>query len=709
MKEQIANVREQQKETYAKMMKWLWRILGVGVLATILFFVGLSFTDLPTFQELENPKSDLATEIYGDNLEVIGRFYAAGGNRISVAYDELSPNLIKALVATEDERYYRHAGIDFRGLARAVFFLGKRGGASTITQQLAKQLFTDKYANSIPERLMQKFKEWIIAVRLEKRYTKEEIIAMYLNIFDFTNNAVGIKAASEIYFNTTQDSLSVEQAALFVGMLQNPTFHDPIDHPERSQNRRNVVLFQMHKNDLLTKEEFDYLKEQDIDMSKFKRATQSEGMAPYFRAELAKDVRKILQEVEKSGDGSYDLYKDGLKIYTTIHPEMQRIAEQEMLKHMKQLQAKFAKHWNGFYKDPWAYKTQETTDRQMEIRAETLTRMIRSSDRYRNIRPRYLNEVAQSLASTIKDLRLRDVDVDRILEAENDKTYINDLLRGNMISEKMASQYRKVLRHPNYDGLKEQWEALQAEVEKAFDEKVKMRVFAYNEQMEKDTMMSPLDSIKYHQMFLQVGSMAVDPLTGYVKTWVGGINHKYFKFDHVRSRRQVGSTFKPFVYATAIDRKGFSPCFPVNDRPYSIHPGESSFYLTKEWMPANSNKKFTYQDYTLRDALRRSKNSVTVFLMKEIGSVGPVIDIIDRMGIDTESKYPGGEYIVPRVPSIALGAADLTVQEMTGAYTTFANNGYYSEPTYILKIEDKNGKELYSAMPKFEEVLNPRY
>ncbi|MEM0995047.1 MAG: penicillin-binding transpeptidase domain-containing protein, partial [Bacteroidota bacterium] len=437
--------------------------------------------------------------------------------------------------------------------------------------------------------------------------------------------------------------------------------------------------------------------------------TQSEGMAPYFRAELAKDVRRILREVETSDGDGYDLYKDGLKIYTTIHPEMQRIAEQEMAKHMKQLQAKFAKHWNGFYKDPWTYKTRETTDREMEIREETLTRMIRSSERYQKMRPTYLDEVVQTLSSTIKDLRIRDVDVDRILKAEKDKTYINDLLRGNMISEKMASQYRKVLRHPNYDGLKEQWNTLQAATEKVFSEKAKMRVFAFNKDMEKDTMMSPLDSIKYHQMFLQIGSMAVDPMTGYVKTWVGGINHRYFKFDHVRSRRQVGSTFKPFVYATAIDRKGFSPCFPVNDRPYSIHPGESSFYLQDEWMPSNSDNKFTYQDYTLRDALRRSKNSVTVYLMKEIGSVGPVIDIIDRMGIDTESKYPNGQYIVPRVPSIALGSADLTVQEMTGAYTTFANNGYYSEPTYILKIEDKNGRELYSAMPKFEEVLNPRY
>ncbi|MEM0994415.1 MAG: biosynthetic peptidoglycan transglycosylase, partial [Bacteroidota bacterium] len=228
MQEQIKDIREQRSATYAKLMKFLWITVGAGLLAVVLFFVGLSFTDLPTFQELENPKSDLATEIYGDNLEVIGRFYAAGGNRISVSYDELSPNLVKALVATEDERYYRHSGIDFRGLGRAIFFLGGRGGASTITQQLAKQLFTDKYANSIPERLMQKFKEWIIAVRLEKRYTKEEIIAMYFNIFDFTNNAVGIKAASEIYFDTSQDSLSVEQAALFVGMLQNPNRFNPV-------------------------------------------------------------------------------------------------------------------------------------------------------------------------------------------------------------------------------------------------------------------------------------------------------------------------------------------------------------------------------------------------------------------------------------------------------------------------------------------------
>jgi penicillin-binding protein 1A len=705
MQQNIREIRQNREATYKKIMRWIWIAAGAGVLGVVLIFVVLSFTDLPSIQELENPKSELATEIYGDNLEVIGRYYTQ--QRVPVAYDELSPNLVTALTATEDERYYRHPGIDFRGLARAVYYMGEKGGASTITQQLAKLLFTGTRALNFRERLVQKLKEWIIAVRLERRYTKEEIISMYFNKFDFINGAVGIKAASEIYFDSSPDSLNIQEAALLVGMLQNPALYNPNRFPEKSLRRRNVVLGQMYKNDLLTKEEFDRLKVLPMDMTRFKRATQSEGLAPYFRAELAKDVKNILADVQKSDGTAYDIYEDGLKIYTTIHPEMQRIAEREALKHMEQLQRTFDKHWKN--RDPWTYKTYETTDRELEIRQETLMRMLRNSDRYRDLRARYMTDIVGEIENSIRDLNLRDVDMLRILEGEKDRTYLEQLVRRNIISRDMESQYRKVMRHPSYDKLKSQWNKLETAAKVEFDKPVEMTVFAYNDKMQTDTTMSPMDSIKYHQMFLQIGSLGVDPRTGDVKFWVGGVDHRSFKFDHVRSRRQVGSTFKPFVYATAIAQKGFSPCFPVNDRPYSIHPGESSFYLQKEWMPSNSSNSFTYNDYSLKEALKRSKNSVTVYLMKEIGSVEPVVDLIRAMGVDTDSRYSNGDYIVPRVPSIALGAADLTVMEMTGAYTTFANSGDYNKPTYILKVEDKDGRPLYEALPSDKPVLNPRY
>ncbi|MEM8526050.1 MAG: transglycosylase domain-containing protein [Bacteroidota bacterium] len=705
--ESISDIRAERAPLYRKLMRWLWILAGAGVLAIIIFFIGLSFTDLPSIQELENPKSELATEIYSHDLQVFGRFFSAGTNRIAVPPSEISENVTNALVATEDERYYDHSGIDFESLARAVVFLGKEGGGSTITQQLAKQLFTDKYANSIPERIMQKTKEWIISLRLERRYTKEEIIAMYLNKFDFLNNAIGIEAASEIYFDKSQSELTVEEAAVFVGMLKNPTIYNPNRYGERTQNRRNTVLNQMRKNEYITQAEYDSLKLLPLDMSSFKASTQSEGMAAYFRAELAKDVRALIADEKKSDGSNYNIYEDGLKIYTSIDVEMQKMAEAAMWKHMQKLQKDFEQHWRKM--DPWKYKDKETTPYQMQLRQETLTRLIRESDRYQDLRPKYLSGVAGRLTKDIDGLRLRELDIDRVLAAEKNKRYLNNLVRRNLISEDMASAYRKVLKHPAFDELKAKFAELEKASEKVFNKEVKMKVFAYNDKMQKDTTMSPLDSIKYHQMFLQLGSMIADPHTGHVKAWVGGINHRYFKFDHVRTRRQVGSTFKPFVYATAIAQKGFSPCFQVDDMPYSIHPGESSFYLKEEWQPSNSNDQFSYEKLTLRQALRRSKNSVTVYLMKEIGSVEPVVNMVSGMGIDTRAKYPNGEYIVPRVPSIALGAADLTVQEMTGAYTTFANNGFSTKLAHILRVEDKNGRVLYEAIPANDPVLNPRY
>lgn len=702
-------MQESRMPIYQEIVKWMWRAVGGAFALVFLIFFILSFSNLPDTKELENPKSTLASEVYGISGDVLGRFYIE--NRVPVEYDELTPHLVTALIATEDERFYKHAGIDLEALGRVLFktaLLGQKstGGGSTITQQLAKLLFTGKPATSLPKRVVQKLKEWIIAVRLERRYTKEEIIAMYLNKFDFLNNGDGIKAASEVYFSESQDSLTIEQAATLIGMLKNPALFNPLSRPDTVLHRRNVVLKQMERNGVLDEAVFDSLKTLPLGIH-YRRSTHNDGLAPYFRGEISKDVAHILQneEIRKPDGTSYNLYRDGLRIYTTIDPVVQAHMETAMAEHMKSLQAKFDRHWKNL--DPWKYKDKETTQIELKARERKLSQMIRESDRYIALREKYLSEIVQTLESDIDGLKLRDIDIDRILNEEEKEGYLKQLVNDNMISKKMEGQYRSVLRSPYWGELKQKWEQLQDAVKSAFEAPVKMRVFTYdNDKFEKDTVMSPLDSLKYHHHFLQIGSMAVDPLTGYVKGWVGGINYRYFKFDHIRTRRQVGSTFKPFVYATAIKQQGISPCFRVPDQPQTIFPGEGNFGLIQSWTPSNAEGKYSGNMYTLKDGLRHSKNTVSVFLMKQLMDTEPVRDLVDLMGISKEAKYPNGRYVVPKQPSICLGATDLSVMEMAGAYTTFANNGVYHKPQYILRIEDRNGRVLYTADPEERIALD---
>ncbi len=711
MQQSLADIRSERQGTHKKLMRWLWIGLILGMLGLLAFFLILSTGDLPSFKDLENPKSELATQIFGDKQDVFGRYYIE--NRVAMSYDELSPHLVNAVVATEDERFREHSGIDFRALGRVLvktLLLSQEsaGGASTLTQQLAKLLFTEKPGSGL-ERVMQKFKEWIIALRLERRYTKEEIIAMYLNKFEFINGAYGIQAAAEIYFGKDQKDLTIEEAATLIGMLKNPSLYNPRSRPERTQQRRNVVLGQMMKNDLINQEQFDLYKSRPLDMSNFKRQNQSEGVAPYFRAVLAEDLKRLFKQKEylKPDGTRYNIYRDGLKVFTTIDPQMQVHAEEAMMKHMKSLQSKFWKHWKG--KDPWTYKTDETTDREMEIRKDVLNRLVEGSERYKSLRDKFMGEITHKMTTDIDGLRLWDSDIKRIFEEEENPGYFDRMIKKKFFSKSRADKYRRAMKSEDYAKLKKQWQKLRLRVKNVFKIPVKMTVFAYNDKMQTDTTMSPIDSIKYHRMFMQIGSMSVDPNTGDVKTWIGGINHKYFKYDHVRARRQVGSTFKPFVYSTAIALQGFSPCFKVDDIPYTISPGEGNFYVNKEWTPANSSDKYSKESVTLRDALRKSINSITVYLMKQIRSVNPVIGMVHNMGIDSTAKYSNGRYIVPRVPSIAIGATDLTVFEMTGAYNTFANNGTYIKPVFIKRIEDKNGRVIYNSVPEERQALNPRW
>ncbi len=695
------NPRDVRAEKYQNAIKWLWR-LSIGSLAfVVLYIVFLNFSKLPTFEELENPKSNLASEIFGNNNEVIGRYYIE--NRVPVPYDSLSSNLVKALIATEDERFYSHCGIDweaFGRVAKGLVTFNPQGGGSTITQQLAKLLYSDRDFKGMGTfrrtfaLVNIKFKEWITAVKLEKSYTKEEIIAMYLNQADFIYGGTGIRSASEIYFGKPQNKLKLEEAAVLVGMLQNPALHNPVRHPQRAFNRRNIVLGQMLRNKAITQAEFDKLKNIPLKLNFTKNANNG-GFAGYFRMELRKDIQTILDNPDlRKNDGSkYNIYKDGLKIYTSIDPVIQRHAEAASREHMSQLQNRYFSVWKG--KDPWADKA---INIDAKIRGDALQRLIYSTDRYQTLRSKYLDEQVAQIQTNIEGLVLNDEDIDILMNLDKNGGVLAKLITEKNMSAEKVAQFRRLLESKeDWLPLKKQWAALQLAVTKDFNTRVPMKVFAYNLAGEKDTTMSPLDSIKYHRMFMQMGSLAVDPKTGYVKAWVGGINHKYFQFDHCRNFRQVGSTIKPYVYATAVAQQGVSPCMQIPDLAYTIHAGEGSFGLARGWTPSNSKGGFSGRAYNLKEALKESVNSISVYLLKQLGDTGPVRGLMNNMGIDSSR--------VMRQPALCLGACDLSVMDMAGAYTTFANDGIFNRPTYLLRIEDKNGKVIYNNLPEEHRAL----
>jgi penicillin-binding protein 1A len=693
---------ERRIPQYKVRIQKLWKIFWYGLAAIPAIFILISFTNLPTIEELENPKSELASSIFGSNGKEIGRFYTE--NRVPVTFKDLSPHLVKALIATEDERFFDHCGIDFRALGRVffkTFLLGQRssGGASTITQQLAKLLFTEKPGSGIA-RVYQKLQEWVIALRLERRYTKEEIIAMYLNKFDFLYDSDGIKAASETYFGKNQKDLKLEEAAVLVGMLKNPSRYNPRSRLEHALQRRNVVFYQMYKNGLLSEKDYTRYKALPLDMNNFQRSNHAEGIATYFRMELGKLLKfDILEreECRKPNGSKYDIYRDGLKIYTTIEPDLQAIAERVMLQHMTKIQKEFFRTWKNL--DPWTYETESETEVPIEKRADILQKIIRSSDRYLSLRDHYLSTDIALFSKEIDDLTISDWEIDQIIAEEKNKGALARLVAQKTIDSKRAAKLGSIQRSKSWPALRQSYLKLQHQVEVDFKTPVPMRVFAYNETLEKDTVMSPLDSIRYHRMFLQTGILGVDPGTGQVKVWVGGINHKYFQFDHVTTNRQVGSTFKPFIYSTAINLQGISPCFQVYDQPQTISPGEGNFKLIKPWTPRNAKESYTGRSYTLFEGLKKSINTISVFLMKQLGDTQPVLETIKQMGIDPTK--------VPNQPSICLGSCDLTVMDMAGAYTTFANNGVSNKPIFITRIEDKNGKVIYQQLPEEKQALSP--
>lgn len=609
----------QKKATddFSKYIKWFWRLFAGAIAFVALLFLLASvgaFGEMPSFEELENPSSNLASEIISADGKTIGKLYL-NENRTPIKYEDLPQNLIDALVATEDERFYSHSGIDARGTLRAAVFLGKKGGASTITQQLAKQLFHEEGSKNIVERMLQKVKEWIIAVRLERQYTKQEILTMYLNQVDFVNNAVGIRSASRVYFSKEPKDLNTEEAAVIVGMLKNPSLFNPRQRLELTTNRRNTVLSQMEKNDFITEAEKDSLQKLPLEL-RYSPESHNEGIATYFREYLREYMRQWVKENPKEDGSNYNIYRDGLKIYTSIDSRMQAYAEQAVTAHLSNLQEEFFLHFKDRKNAPFVEISQEQTDR-------ILLQAMKNSDRWRQ--------------------------------------------------------------------MKEQGKS-EEQIKKSFEIPTKMTVFSW--QGDKDTLMTPIDSIRYYKHFLRTGVISVEPQTGQIKAWVGGINHKYFKYDHAKQgARQVGSTFKPFVYVTAMEQLHKSPCDSIIDAPFTIPRGK--WGVSEDWSPKNSTGKFTGTT-TLSHALAQSINTVSA---KLIDMVGPraVIDMTKKLGVNAD---------IPEQVAISLGAVDISVHDMVAAYSTFANQGVYIKPHAILRIEDKNGKVLFENVPQPKDVLS---
>ena len=602
----------------SKLLLWSLVLSPFIVLFSLVQLTSLGFFgDLPTFNQLENPKNNLATEIISEDGVVLGKYFFE--NRSNASYDELPDNLINALIATEDIRFKNHSGIDVRALVRAAFglFIGNTssGGASTISQQLAKMLFTEHPSSGIG-RVMQKLKEWIIAAQLEKRYTKNEILTMYLNKFDWVNNAVGIKSASSVYFNTTPKELTIDQSALLVGMLKNPALYNPNRRKELTQQRRNVVLHQMNRYKFISDSLFDTLKNKPVVLD-FKIESHSRGAAPYFREYLREQLKKWCANNTKPDGTNYNVYTDGLKVYTTVNSRLQKFAEEAVQTHISKLQTDFYSHWKGYEKAPYP------EDFEWEQINEIIDQGMRRSDRYKKL--------------------------------------------------KKAGKTEEEIRN-------------------IFKIKVPMKLFSWGGEI--DTVLSPRDSIKYNKFFIHSGMMSMDPKTGFVKAYVGGINYKYFQYDHVKvGRRQVGSTFKPFLYSLAI-QEGYSPCYEVPNVPVVFD--KQRWGLENDWIPKNSGDEFNNMSITLKFGLANSINTITAYIMKQLGPHA-VVDLAKKIGIQSE---------ILAVPSLCLGTFDLSVYEMVGAYSTFVNKGIWTEPIFIKRIEDKNGVVLERFSPKTQEAMS---
>ena len=615
----VKNKGKKHKVSYKKHVWILWGLFLLSITGVFILFGGAAFGlygPMPDLQQLENPRTNLASQIISSDGNILGKYYF-DENRTPIGFDEIPVNMIEALIATEDERFYEHSGIDWLGTLRAFAFLGKRGGASTISQQLARQIFVGVRSRNLIKTILQKAQEYVIAVQLEKRYTKKEILSMYLNKYDFGYQADGIRSAAKIFFNKTPGELKIEESATLVGMLKNSSYFNPIRRPELVKSRRNIVFQQLLRNQLISKKDKDSLDQIPLIVN-YTPESHREGLATYFRSYLKEFMDGWINKNLKSDGTKHNLYRDGLRIFTTIDSRMQQFAEDAVSGHMKNLQKEF------------------------------------------------FSQNTKELNPTAPFLDLREGEIDTLLE------------RAAYRSER----WRKM----KLSGL------LKEEILASFKKKVPMRVFSWKGEI--DTIMTPMDSIRYYKYFLRASLMSMEPQTGHVKAWVGGYNYKHFQYDQVKQgRRQIGSTFKPFLYATAIDQLKLSPCDSLPDALFCIEPMKHG--NIDAWCPKNSGNKYG-KTRTLKNALANSVNTVSARLMDLVGPL-PVINLARKMGI---SSY------LPAVPSIALGTPDISLFEMVGAYSTFVNQGIYVKPIMITRIEDKNGRALYEVMAETQDVLS---
>ncbi|MCS6822594.1 MAG: transglycosylase domain-containing protein [Microscillaceae bacterium] len=612
-----------KKGKFFNLIVGIWITFFLIPIGIILYFVALNynlfglFGKLPSLENLENPKNELASEIYTSDGVLMGKYYRE--NRTPVQFEEISPYLINALIATEDIRFEQHSGIDLRGLSRAIYGLitgDNSGGGSTLSQQLAKNLFKLRkeggyrgYLHKVPilKTIVTKTKEWLVAVKLERSYTKKEIITLYLNTVEFGSNAFGIQTAAKTFFDKDPSQLNVEEAAVLVGVLQAPTKWSPFLNKKNAIFRRNVVLEQMHKYGFLGSSQLAYYKSLPL-VTKRGVEDAITGIAPYLRAE----AQKFLLEWAK--ENGRDLYADGLRIFTTIDSRVQKIAEEAMIEHMKYQQKLFYAHWQGIG-EPWR-------------------------DEFFRVIPDFI-------------------------ENEAKKT-------------------------PRYKALVEEYGNDTKAIEAEMNKKISMRIFTW--EGERDTLMSPMDSIRHYKWFLQAGFMAMEPKTGHIKAWVGGIDFKHFQYDHVKlGKRQPGSTFKPIVYVAALDN-GYTPCNLFIDQPVTFKGGAGG----KDYTPRNSYGGYTYATKTMRQALGESINSITAAITKLIG-VKTIVDYARMLGI-TSPLDP--------VASLCLGSSDVSLYELVGAYATFANKGRYIKPMFITRIEDYNGRVIADFTPEVSEVVS---
>ena len=626
MKSKKSNAQLISRKFKKRLVLFLWSGFLAPLLLIALILVFISESSLPSIDELENPRSNEASAVYSSDGKQIGSFYLS--NRTKVNYNDLSPHLIDALVSTEDIRFYDHSGVDGKALMRAIFgvFVGKnKGGASTITQQLSKMMFHERPKSKI-KRVQQKFAEWIIASRLEKRYTKQEIIAMYFNEFDFLNTAVGIHSAARIYFNKLPSELSIQESAMLVGMAKNPSIFNPVRRPEKTLKRREVVLFQMKNNKILSQQQYDSIRQLPLGLE-YRPETHNTGLAPYFREHIRIKIKNIVQNNNLTNEYGKltNIYSDGLKIYTSIDANIQRHAEIAVAKHLKTTlqgllnkEIRNNKHW------PFSNETSSTT------RKNIINRAIKNSERYRKL--------------------------------------------------------------TNQGWSKE-------EILKNFNTKQNIRIFDWkSKELVSQKNMTPIDSILYYKSILRAGLIAIDPHSGFVKAWVGGINYRHFKYDcSYKSKRQVGSTMKPFVYAAAIESGQITPCTTFPDVKYCIDVPFGA--LTKQWCPGGQ-KQYSGEEVPVHYALANSKNNITAQVIKLTGGKNrSVVNYFKTMGLWNKS--------IEEVSSLGLGVCDLSVLEQTSAHAIFSNQGVYVEPITVVRIEDKYGNLVWEPRQEIKQIIDP--